>query len=295
MQIEISCNRRRLAAHIMALVCVIVWGLTFVSTKSLINCGLHPTEIFLLRFTLAYLCLLPMAGKRLMAAGLRDEFLMFLSGLSGGSLYFIAENSALGHTYASNVSLIIATTPLLTMALGHLICHDRLKRTVLAGALLALTGVALVVMNGSGSSGLNPKGDILALAAALLWAIYCILLKGLSQRYSTVFITRKVFFYGIVTALAVYMAQKPSPDFRLLGETMVWGNILFLGIVASMGCYVMWNVAIKDLGPERAANYIYIVPVVAVTASRFILDEPFTAVLAVGGAAVIAGVAIAQK
>lgn len=285
----------RLTGHLLALICVAVWGLTFVSTKSLINFGIRPTEIFLLRFAVAYIFILPMAGRRLWANGVKDELLMALAGLSGGSLYFIAENSALGHTYASNVSLIIATTPLLTMVLGHLVCHDRLKPSMTYGALLALGGVAVVVMSGAGEKGFNPTGDLLSLLAALLWAAYCLILKGLSQHYSTTFITRKVFFYGIVSALVIYLAGNPDPDFRLLKEPVVWGNIVFLGIVASMLCYVMWNVAIKSLGAERAANYIYIVPVVAITASRMILGEPFTIALAIGGAAVIAGVAISQR
>ena len=80
--------------HSIAILTVIIWGTTFVSTKILINTGLSPVEILLYRFVLAYFCILTIAHRRLWANCVKDEFLLFLSGLCGGSLYFIAENTA---------------------------------------------------------------------------------------------------------------------------------------------------------------------------------------------------------
>ena len=59
---------------------------------------------------------------------------------------------------------------------------------------MALIGVGLVVFNGSFILKINPLGDFLSLIAALMWAFYCLILKQLDSRYSTAFITRKVFF-----------------------------------------------------------------------------------------------------
>lgn len=106
--------------HSIAILTVIIWGTTFVSTKILINTGLSPVEILLYRFVLAYFCILTIAHRRLWANCVKDEFLLFLSGLCGGSLYFIAENTALGITLASNVSLLICTEPIITTVLSPL-------------------------------------------------------------------------------------------------------------------------------------------------------------------------------
>ena len=178
--------------HSIAILTVIIWGTTFVSTKILINTGLSPVEILLYRFVLAYFCILTIAHRRLWANCVKDEFLLFLSGLCGGSLYFIAENTALGITLASNVSLLICTAPIITTILSHLFYKESLRKGLLYGSLVALFGVGLVVFNGSVLLKVNPLGDFLTLVAATMWAFYCLILKRLSRSYPTLFITRKV-------------------------------------------------------------------------------------------------------
>lgn len=151
--------------HSIAILTVIIWGTTFVSTKILINTGLSPVEILLYRFVLAYFCILTIAHRRLWANCVKDEFLLFLSGLCGGSLYFIAENTALGITLASNVSLLICTAPIITTVLSHLFYKESLRKGLLYGSLVALFGVGLVVFNGSVLLKVNPLGDFLTLVA----------------------------------------------------------------------------------------------------------------------------------
>ena len=153
--------------HSIAILTVIIWGTTFVSTKILINTGLSPVEILLYRFVLAYFCILTIAHRRLWANCVKDEFLLFLSGLCGGSLYFIAENTALGITLASNVSLLICTAPIITTVLSHLFYKESLRKGLLYGSLVALFGVGLVVFNGSVLLKVNPLGDFLTLVADL--------------------------------------------------------------------------------------------------------------------------------
>ena len=121
--------------HSIAILTVIIWGTTFVSTKILINTGLSPVEILLYRFVLAYFCILTIAHRRLWANCVKDEFLLFLSGLCGGSLYFIAENTALGITLASNVSLLICTAPIITTVLSHRIWAGSSKNTTHGAAM----------------------------------------------------------------------------------------------------------------------------------------------------------------
>lgn len=100
-------SHTRLIYNLLAIFTVVVWGSTFVSTKVLINNGLTPTWIFMTRFVIAYLCILTISHRRLWSDSLKDELYMVAMGLTGGSIYFIAENTALQLTYASNVSLII--------------------------------------------------------------------------------------------------------------------------------------------------------------------------------------------
>ena len=87
--------KSRFVYHLMAIITVAIWGTTFVSTKILIQHGLSPSDIFFYRFTLAYLCMWCISYKKLFANRVKDELLLLLAGLCGGTIYFITENISL--------------------------------------------------------------------------------------------------------------------------------------------------------------------------------------------------------
>lgn len=287
---------RRYLYHLMAIFTIIVWGTTFVSTKVLINNGLSPIEIFIYRFTLAYLGIWLISPKRVFAKSVKDELLCVAAGMGGGSLYFMFENTALKITLASNVSLIICTAPIFTAFLSYLIYkNEKLKPHLIFGSFIALFGVALVVFNGSFILQLSPLGDVLTILAALSWAFYGIVLRRLNENYSTLFITRKVFFYGIVTMLLFLPFNSSVFHISLLTDPMMIANLAFLGIVASLLCYIMWNSAVKELGVVQTSNYIYFVPLITLVTSSLVIDEHITYIALVGSVFIILGVYIAER
>lgn len=136
--------------HLIAILVVAIWGLTFISTKVLINHGLTPQEIFFYRFLIAYLGIWVISPKRLFTSNWKDELWLMAGGFFGGSLYFFTENTALGITQASNVAFIICTAPLLTTILSLLFYKsEKATKGLIYGSILALIGVGLVVFNGS--------------------------------------------------------------------------------------------------------------------------------------------------
>ncbi|MDR2475792.1 MAG: DMT family transporter [Bacteroidales bacterium] len=282
---------KNLHYHLLALFTTIVWGTTFVSTKVLLQHGLTPATIFFYRSLAAWLIIWVVSPKRLWANSLKDEFMFLLLGLTGGSVYFLAENTALKYTLASNVSLIICTAPLATAFLSHLwVKGERLRKNLICGSLLALTGVALVIFNGNFILKLSPLGDILTITAAFLWGCYTIFLKRLDAKYPILFITRKVFFYGLLTLLPSFFFSPLITDLTLLTRPVVLSNLLFLGIIASMLCFYLWNIALKHLGAIRTTNYIYFTPIVTLIASFLFIDEKITPIALLGAAFVIGGV-----
>lgn len=281
--------------HFLAVVTVAIWGITFVSTKVLITTGLSPQEIFFYRFLMAYIVMLAVSHRRIFSKNLRDEALLCLAGMCGGSVYFVAENTALGLTMASNVSLLICTAPIFTLILSRIFNGTRMSAHVVSGSLIALGGVAAVVFNGSATLDVRPAGDLLTLVAALVWAAYCMLLRALGRRYSSMFITRKVFFYGVATVLVYFIFKPVEIHTGLLMQPQVYGNLLFLGLLASFVCYLTWSAIIKVLGATTAANYIYLIPLVTFVASAYFLSEKLTPVALAGAACIIGGVYIAER
>lgn len=289
-------KRSAVIDNLFAIFTVAIWGVTFVSTKVLIRYGLNPDTIFILRFALAYACTLSLCHNRLFANSLKDEICLIFAGITGGSLYFITENSALGLTSASNVSLIISCTPIFTMVLCKFIFKDKISKLAWWGTVMAFTGVGLVVQNGFDYLNVNPLGDLLTVVAAFSWAVYCLILKYLNPLYSNLYINRKVFFYGMVTAM-LWSCVDNSFEWNefMWRDPYVIGNLFFLGFGASFLCYIMWNRAVKSMGVERTSNYIYLVPPVTIIASSLFLEEAVTLTMIVGASLIIGGVFLSTK
>ena len=282
--------------HLVAVLTVGIWGLTFISTKVLIGHGLSPQEIFLLRFLIAYMGIWLISPRKLFADNWKDEFWMFLGGMTGGSFYFFTENTALEITLATNVSFIVCTAPLLTTILSLWVYKkEKATRGLMAGSLLALVGVALVVYNGSFVLKISPLGDFLTLLAAFSWAFYSLIMRKMSNRYGITFITRKIFFYGVLTILPAFLVHPWQFDIARLLEPAILFNLLFLGVLASLICFVVWNVILKQLGTIRASNYIYLNPLFTLIGSAFLLGERLTMVALRGAVLILGGVYWAGK
>ena len=283
--------------HIGALVAVTAWGIAFINTKVLLQHGLGAVEIFIYRIIIAYFGVLMVCPKPLMSNSWADEFKFFLVGVCGSSLYFIAENTAMEYTLVTNVSLIVTTSPIITALLvGMMYRSERPSRGFLLGSFIAFLGVACVIFNSSFDVKINPLGDLLALLAAVCFAVYTILLRPLNATYSVWFITRKTFFYGLITALP-FVAVSPTPLVPLstLFTPAVIGNLIFLAVVCSVLSFYFWAVAVKRKGVVKSGNYLYISPIVTLVASALYLGEMVSVVGYVGCTLIMIGVILSEK
>ena len=277
-----------------------VWGTTFVWTKLLIINGLSPAQIFTLRFIIAYVLLtgfsLWRGRHKWLSDNWRDELTMMALGLTGGSMYFLTENESLRFTTATNTSLIVCSCPLFAMLIIALFYKsERFSRLQALGSLLALIGMAAVVLNGHFVLHLSPLGDTLAFSACICWALYTLLMKPVMGRYPAMFITRKVFFYGILTILPYYIFVPDMPSMDVLMRPEVALNLLFLGSVASMLCYLTWSWCMKGLGAVICTNWVYVNPITTIIAAWLILDEQITVYFLIGSILIIMGMYLSSK
>lgn len=280
--------------HILALVTIAVWGTTFVSTKVLLSHGLTPPEIMFYRFIIAY-ALTWIFTRKLRADTWKDELLLAVAGFTGGTLYFLAENTAIDYSLTSNVALVVCVTPVLTALLTCLCYKERITGRLVVGSVVALLGVGFVVLNGTVLQ-IHPLGDALALMAAFAWAVYSVVVRCFDGRYTTWFVTRKVFFYGIVTMIP-FIAAGMGGGLHLdqLFIPVVAGNVLFLSVVASMLCFYSWNLVLEKLGTVRASNYMYTQPLVSLVCSVVVLGEPITQIALLGAVFILVGIYVAER
>lgn len=286
--------------HLLAFLVVAIWGSTFVVTKLLLLAGFSPAQIFTLRFIIGYALLLAIAAFqrpfRWFAKNWKDELIMLGLGLMGGSLYFLTENAAMNFTTTSNTALIVCLCPLFSALLISIFYREeRLRSIQIVGSLLAVVGVAIVVLNGRFVLHLSPIGDLLAFAACLCWAGYSLLIIPASKRYDTLFVTRKLFFYGLVTMIPYYVVYPEWPTLEQLTEPQTMVELLFLGAVASTLCFYLWAIAIKKLGAIVTTNYVYFNPVVAIVCAWIVLSEDITVWFLTGSVLILVGMYLADK
>ena len=286
-------------AHLGALLAVCAWGTSFLSTKVLMNeGGMTPVEVYVYRFSLAYLILLAFTIKHIKSDSWRDELTFLVSGICCGSLYFITENYALKLTSTGNVSLLSCLSPIFTTFIMAVIFRQRIPIAVWLGSVIAFVGAGLIIFSHGDSLEFNPAGDLLALSSAFSWAIYSVAIKPLLPRYTSLFITRKLFFYGVVTAIPLLLIQREPLHLAALfdfSQPQLMLNLLFLVVFCSIVAYLIWNEAMKYLGPVTTNNYIYLQPLVTMVAAYFIFGEKVSLMGYLGCALIIGGLVCTDK
>jgi drug/metabolite transporter (DMT)-like permease len=207
------------------------------------------------------------------------------------------ENIALTYTLASNVGVIISIAPFFTAILTHLLMkqEESLQANFFIGFVFAMAGICLISFNGSKMQ-LNPIGDILSVAAALVWALYSILTRKISSfGYNTIQTTRRIFIYGILFMIPTLFLFDFHLNLERFARPVYLFNIIFLGLGASALCFVTWNFAVKVLGVIKTSIYIYMGPVVTVITSVLILKEQVTVMSAAGTLLTLAGLLISES
>lgn len=284
------------AGHLAAGLTILIWGTTFISTKVLLE-AFQPVEILFFRFLLGLCALFAACPRRLRGTTPRQELAFAAAGLCGVCLYYLLENIALTYTQASNVGVILSVAPFFTALLSRPVFRDEppLGPGFLLGFLTAMAGICLLSFGGA-SLEVSPLGDLLALLAAAVWAVYSVLTRRISGfGYSTLLATRRVFCYGLLFMLPVLARSGFRLGAERLANPLYLANLLFLGLGASALCFVTWNFAVKTLGAVKTALFIYMVPVITTAASALILRETITPAAALGILLTLAGLGLSQN
>lgn len=285
---------RQLRGHFVALLTIFLWGITYISTKVLLT-DFAPLEILLIRFVIGLVGLFVIYPKFFKFTSWKVEGAFAAAGLLGICLYYLFENVALTFTYASNIGVIVSTSPLFIALIAAALGRQKLTRQFLLGFLCSMVGISLISLNGSGVH-VNVAGDLLALLAALIWALYSYVVSYMNTLgYNPVQVTRRTFIYGIIFILPVFFATHGQVDLGKImqGDNLV--NFLFLGLGASALCFLSWAYAVKHLGTVKTSIYIYLVPVVTVVTAWLILHEPITPLVILGILLTIGGLVVSAR
>lgn len=288
---------------------VFIWGITFISTKFLVN-DFSALEILCVRFLLAYITLWILHPKAVRLPSKKSEILFCVAGLSGITVYQFLENAALTFSAASNVSVIVSLAPIFSAITAQIFLKEKhITFFFLAGFAVAILGVVFVSFNGAKTFHVNPKGDALAMGSALSWSFYTVAVSEINRLpIHKLAAVRRIFFYALLWMLplvflgAFTKAGTGSGIARVVfaadvnrmrfSKPLNWVNFLFLGVIASALCFAAWNTACEKLGTMRATLGIYLIPVVTIVFAFIFLGEKITLLGMLGAVLAIAGLAI---
>ena len=281
---------------LFGIVTIVIWGVTFVNTKVLLN-DFSAFEILFLRYVAAYAALWAFAPRRFAPGGWREELTFAAMGLAGVAAYQFLENCAIGYTNASNVAILVSACPMGTAVLSALVLKEKaLTRRFLVGFAIAMSGVVLVCVGGVREFRFRPLGDILAIGAMMCWSVYSVLITRTNGRgHEPILVIRRVFFWALVF-MAPFLAFSFdfTPSVNAVRFAKGWNlfHLGFLGFLASALAFVLWHATCKALGTVRATCGLYFIPVVTAVVAALVLGESWTAMTALGAVLTILGVVI---
>lgn len=278
---------RKAAPHLAAVVTMVFWGLSYLSTRYVIQ-DVAPTLAVLYRFSLASLLLyllLKLRRKKLFILP-EDRRKVFLAGLTGVALNFTLENLGVKYTSTANVAMLVATIPAITLVFENKRLAQKTGWKEAAGILISIAGIAVISLSGqSGGISLSLFGDAMVLLSSFAWAFYTSLLSDLKGSYDSMEITLYTNVFGALCMVPTVLFT----GIQLPGSLAAF-HLLYLVVFCSILAYVLYIWALKRLGGIRINTYINIQPVVGLAASVYLLKEPMTAPKLLGAAIIVLGV-----
>ncbi|MGE5592311.1 MAG: DMT family transporter [Betaproteobacteria bacterium] len=299
---ERATGMRRPAALAAILFTTVVWGLSFISTKTALVAGLTPVQIAFARFSVASALFIALRAAPFLRAreraprgrrarpgpGASGGLRVLIGGILGVPVYFMLENSGLRLTSASTASLITGTAPVINALAVVTLLRGTVTSSQWAGIAMSCAGVYAIAHADltSALSGQATLGNTLIFLSACAWVAYTMINKPLLSYYDNLTLNTWQTLAGTLFLLPFALHDGlPIATWSL----EIWLNILYLGAICSALAYVFYLFALDQLGSTAVTSCLNLVPVFGVLGGALLLGEPLSWTKALGGALALAG------
>lgn len=277
-------------AHGMALVIMLIWGVSYLSIKVVVL-EINPVLSAFYRFFISSIILFSFLKLKYPEEKLlkEDRFKMVMGGLFGVALYFFLENYSIYYTTASNVAILVSSIPLFTLISQRLIFKEPLTFWKISGAALSAIGIIIIIASKEKVSlfSKGTLGDLMALASALCWVMYNIVTSKFKGNYKSITITTYQGLFGcLFLSPSLFFAKIELPSLK------VSLNIIFLAIFCSCICYILYIYCLEHLGATILSTYINLQPIVSLASAYVLLRESINFSQVIGCLIIIFGVSL---
>ncbi|UIJ38213.1 DMT family transporter [Desulfobaculum bizertense] len=283
--------------YVLIALAVLNWSGNFVAARAMANV-FPPATFNVLRWLIATVVFLPFGIRPLWrerAVVLANLPVLFLVSLFGISLYDVLSFIAGSTTGALNMSLIATLSPVFTFIAAHFFLGEDLNRQTIVGILVSVVGVVTLVTNGDISRLAVLRfstGDLLMLCVACMSAGYNVSIKRLAGKLSQSAMLMATFILGLLALCPMCFWELQNGASLPEMTVEIWEILLYLGIFASVLCYLFWNMAVSIIGAGKATLFYYTIPFCSGILAWYFLGEAVTYAQIMSGIMIFGGIII---
>lgn len=272
----------------------LLWGFNYVASAYLLR-DFSPIFLSYSRLLLTSLFLLTVGfigGKMKRPSG-RDIVLLLFAGFFGTLLNQFFYFTGLQSSTAGNASLIIALSPVATIFLAKLFLGESITVYKLTGSLIALAGVALIVLFGGKALGIS-HGDVYLLLAMLAMSVSLLFIRRLTKSMASYDITILATVIGTVLMTPAAVMEGIQGHLHVSAHATMWIVLAAAAIFGQGLAGFWWNRGISAVGASTSSMFMNIPPFVAIIVAYFALGDPIRPAQIAGGVLILSGVALAN-
>lgn len=288
---------KRLSAIILLVVAMIIWGSAFAVTKASLA-EVPPVLFAFLRYVIASFLLVALvvfSGKLDKIPRPVPWMAIALMGASGVFLYTVAYNISLVYTSAAQGALVQSFIPIVTALFAVFFLKESLSPIRLLGISVSIGGIFLIMFFAEGSADAPNTflGNAMMLLSVILWAAYTIFAKRLAE-FDPLVITTGATLIGTILLAPAALYEIGGTNFPPI-SALGWTGVIYLGVFSSAGAMLLYNRSLQHLNAGQTANFLNLMPVVAVIIAVVFLGESPTMWQIAGGTLVLFGVWISLQ
>ncbi|MBM3415236.1 MAG: DMT family transporter [Bacteroidetes bacterium] len=283
----------------LAILATLIWSGNFVIARGVIN-DIPPVTLAFYRWLSAAILIFPFVWKYFLPElkHVKERpWYFLLTAVTGVSMFNTFVYIAGNFSTAINMALLgTCSSPIMSVIFARIFLKERLTLMRIAGMLVCIAGVLLLLSKGQFETLLNfqfTNGDWWILAAAFTFAIYNTAVKRKPREMHPANFLFTIFLIGAVILLPFYVYELNSKG-GITFNLSNFGSILYLGLGASVICFLIWNKTIAILGTGRTALFGNLIPVFSSIEAVLLLNEKITYVHIISFILVVAGLIIAN-
>jgi len=280
-------------------IAVLFWAINTVIAKGAIS-QIQPMALSFFRWLVALIFIFPFAFKGLKRDinAIRENLgsLVVLS-ITSVAIYNSVLYMGARYTSATNIALVVAAMPAMTLTFAWMILRHRPKMRQTLGIMVSLGGVVVIISKGSfarfATFHFNP-GDLLILVSIASWSLYSVLLKKKGIPISPISFLTMTIILGTLCILPFYIGEYFLYKGFEVNWTIVW-MFIYLGICPSILSYFCWNYGVNTVGSATASVFMYLIPVFTSAIAYFFLGERLFVYHLAGGLLIFCGLILSSR